>query len=472
MQQIENRGIATFLLLACLYGFWDTTWGPGKEQINCPNHCGEQNIFIKGYTWVYTIGIALAVQVIGSIWSTVVLYRQWVAFTLVEATTAAAFVIFFLLGYPFNTVDNWLCAVIIPGILMLQLVAVQRDIRVEDERKKIPYEELLPYTMNIVVLIIAGVLWSFEVGSHKLQLGLLDRASGDNVIVNMSYSYDSPADRQYYMPTDRVFQSTVFECHDCVIDRLQPKLRTILIGNIALVRYLGIAVILLFPSAVFALCRLLGFTDMTPNKAVAVTLRKLYTPLAVVSLCILITPRDIVARKVNLFYYITYITGFTTPVYLTNQQLFPSLAPYVAVLNLIIIVVATTWTDTDYTGVWFHDVLPFFTMLSFSTDKIFTTQVIAAPLLSISTVTLLIILCYAVMTQSHFDLYGVVPYGDVAPPPLEAPLQWIGILIGSLMANTVLRVAALYLMGVAITGKSISSGVPQQVALQDGGLSI
>lgn len=467
--------VCPLLLLAfSTYGFWDMVYGPGRLTINCPNHCQHPNIFIKGYTYVYLAGLGVSMEWMLMAFTAfrssttppyVEAVSRWLALSVMNFTTALAFVVFFILGYDFNTVDNYLCAILIPATLLTHLALIQRIPSMTARMATIPFKEQLGYVLWLVIIIVVAVLWNFRLAAHKFEFTLMP---GEHLVTyGFSYQYTSSGlSPNFGQVVSLPFNNTSETPMRFV--GVKAMERTILDDNVSLTRYLAVAIFFLFPGCTYAMLRLLGWfpADYTFDGAVVDIVEQLKSKLIMLTFPIIVVMRVPVNQLVNYLFYVTYILGFCTPLYLYAQDRFADLAPYIATMNPVTFFLAQQWVDTDYSGTWLHDAQPVLTMLLVLVDKKFAEDVTRPSFVRTSWLVMLMLGVYSGMTQVHMYLYGTTPYGSVVSPPADEPISWLSIYPAILTTNLVVRVVSLQQQNIAISFTNLMASEKQRRVIE------
>lgn len=450
------------MFVLCIWGLVDPAFGPGKDTINCPNHCGQPNIFIKGDTWIYVMGSGVAAtHLLGELTEDVRL-KLWLAFASLVSLISVAFVAIFFAGLEFGSLDNWLVAVWLPLISGAQVALYYYDQKVQPVLRNVELTQLMDWIMWMAIVVLAGVLWSFEVSNYTMQVTIANGASrGRDLLLNVTYVYSEDDLDAVIGPSDGVIESEQFSCTDCRITGLRPRTLSILnnafANDNALTRYLGLTLLVLFPAILTLIGTMLGMKVSNRADLVRTITNLVHGKLAVMTAVFVLVPRQPLSDEVGDLFYLTYITGITTPIYMLNKRQLSGMGPFIAMMNTLVFVASMAWKDDTPDGAWLHDVQPAFAILTMFLDRQHTKNVIRPGMVEVVYQSIALLTFYGTWTQVHYQLYDITPYGGaVAPPPSVNVWIWIAITSATVLINVLNRIMALQLLKLPVTRQELT----------------
>lgn len=424
-----------------------------QEERNCPDHCGHPNIFLMGETWLYLFGLLCSYEWLFEFKNLRDLYKDWLSLACLITINAMVYAVFFLIGArQFGSVNNILLAVFIPAT-MLGHILVNRQ---EEDLRQVDFSPICSTTMWAAVIMITGVLWSFERAQHKLEFSF---KAGNETITNV-LEWGYPEDLLVPGPSDAFMTSTAFNITDGMVTGIEPVTKTILYDNPQLVRYIGLSLFLILPLVTYLFCRyLFGLKKL---EATVPRLQQDILPIVVLkvsfmALMMITTPRQEIMPLINYFHWLTYLTGFLTAFFFSFVSRMVNLSTYVVTLNLLVFLLSKQWVDSIYDRVWLHDVQPLLLLALWSMDKRMQQSIVSAQPFIVVVKTALIIFFYGLWTQVHIELYNTVPYGSMLPSMFESPSVWTAYGVASCAIQLLVRAMSLRLQGLPLNQKTLTS---------------
>lgn len=422
---VADRSLPLLVAMTCVVGLLDPVYGPGKEYLNCPNHCEHPNILIKGESWFYLMALALStLWMAGSqeLEPRRTVATSWLAFTLLCTINASVYSVLFLNGYPFETADNFLWTFVLPPLFILQTIFRIRP--KEQIWTAIDFISVLQQAVFGIIVSVFAAIFSIEASKHIIT-ATLQNSMGHNTTVNISWQYDT----KWPAPTDGTVvtspMSSINCTGNCTVVEIAPVLTTVLEGRSDLVLYLVTAIFVILPFTVWAVCRYLVRIPSVQNiNATSKIIEALRLHAAFITFVVITSPRQIVYPLYNIIFFPNYILAVLNIIFIVQGSLLVFLAPYVFSSNLVLLLWARTWRVLDWPNAWLSDAVPLLMLVLLLVNTKYQEAIrsgsTAAQLISMGVV----MQTYALIVEVHFQLYTAVPYPAELPPPSQAGSIW------------------------------------------------